>query len=193
MANWRELRFWYTDSPRQLDLYWFKRDTLLPVLRNYDIQGFLILDEPEFMLLRVQTSDQTSDTIKVHLEEDLPPYFSRMTVTTWSPTDDARNRILSAKRKLLGSLLPDDDSGWKVQGMNANGSWAVSPQDIDKQVEAFATFMTKVLGVFTKRYLLEMPYRVEDRWLISVFLHLMLDSLSVWQREEKEIRQFPVI
>ena len=53
--------------------------------------------------------------------------------------------------------------------------------------------MTRVLGVFTERYLLEMPFRVEDRWLMSVFLHLMLDSISVWHLEEKEIREFPFI
>jgi hypothetical protein len=190
MNSWYELRFWYADSPRPLALYEFKRDALLPVLQEYSVPGFLILDEPEFMLLRIETDNQTSDAIKAHFEENLPPHFSRVTVNTWSPTHDARNRILSAKRRLPGSPLPDDDSGWKVQGKNASGRWIVSPQNLDEQVEAFARFMTRVLGTFTERYLLEMPFRVEDRWLMSVFLHLMLDSISVWQTEEKEIREF---
>jgi hypothetical protein len=193
MNDWYELRFWYADSPRPLALYEFKRDALLPVLQEYGIPGFLILDEPEFMLLRIETDNQASDAIKVHFEENLPSHFSKVTVNAWSPTDDARNRILSAKRRLPGLPLPDDDSGWKVQGKNTSGIWIVSPQNLDKQVEAFTRFMTRVLGTFTERYLLEMPFKVEDRWLMSVFLHLMFDSISVWQTEEKEIREFPFI
>jgi len=193
MDDWCELRFWYADLPQPPILYEFKCDVLLPILQEYGIHGFLVLDEPEFLLLRIETDTQTSDAIKARFEQILPPHFSKVTVNPWSPTDDARNRILSAKRKLRGLPLPDDDSGWKVQGKNADNRWIVSPQDIDGQVDAFARFMTRVLGVFTERYLLEMPFRVEDRWLMSVFLHLMLDSISVGHSEEKEIREFPFI
>ena len=192
MNNWCELRFWYANLLQPLVLYEFKRDALLPILQEYGIHGFLVLDEPKFMLLRIETDAQTSDAIKARFEQILPAHFSKVTVDSWSPTDDARNRILSAKR-LLDSPLPDDDSGWKVNGKNADGKWIVSSQDIDGQVEAFARFMTRVLGVFTERYLLEMPFRVEDRWLMSVFLHLMLDSISVWDLEEEEIREFRAI
>jgi len=190
MDDWCELRFWYANLPQPLILYEFKRDAVLPILQEYGVHGFLVLDEPEFMLLRIETDAQTSDAIKAHFEQILPPHFSKVTVNAWSPTDDARNRTLSAKKRFLGSLLPDNDSGWKVQGKNADHGWIVSPQDIDGQVEAFARFMTRVLGVFTERYLLEMPFRVEDRWLMSVFLHLMLNSISIWNPEEKEIREF---
>jgi len=193
MKNWCELRFWYAAPLQPLVLYEFKRDGLLPILQEYGIHGFLVLDEPDFMLLRIETDAQTSDAIKARFEQALPPHFSKVTVTAWSPTDDARNRILSAKKSLPGSPLPDDDSGWKIRGKNADDKWIVSPQDIDKQVEGFACFMTRVLGAFTERYLLEMPFRVEDRWLMSVFLHLMLDSISVGHLEEKEIREFPAI
>ena len=38
-----------------------------------------------------------------------------------------------------------------------------------------------------------MSYRVEDRWLTSLFLHLILDSISIWQKEEGESREFPYV
>ena len=78
-----------------------------------------------------------------------------------------------------------------IQGKTPDGKWAAAPEDLDKQVVAFSTFMSKVVGKFTKAYLKEMPYRVEDRWLMSIFVHLILDSISIWQKEENESREFP--
>jgi hypothetical protein len=193
MQDWNELRFWYDKTPRPIDLYEFKRDVLLPALHDLDVSGFLILDEPRFLLLRIETSVVTCEALIARFEEDLHPLFSDVTTVGWSPSEDARNRILSAKRKLPGSPLPDDDSGWRVRGRDGNGNWLYSVQDLEQQVEAFACFMTRVLGNFTERYLLEMPHKVNDRWLMSVFLHLMLDSISVWHTEEEETRSFPFL
>ena len=80
-----------------------------------------------------------------------------------------------------------------IKGKAKDGTWIVASEKLDKQVTAFSSFMCRVVGKFTKAYLKEMPYRVEDRWLMSVFLHLILDSISVWQKDENECREYPYI
>ena len=149
-------------------------------------QEFLILDEPGFILLRVEADNGITGRIRASLEEAIRPIFSQITAQSWSPQADAKNRILDARRR-AGILDGIPGEGWMIKGKNPNGWWIPAPEDLDKQVTAFSTFMSKVLGKFTKAYLKEIPYRVEDRWLMSVFVHLILDSVSTNQTEENEI------
>jgi hypothetical protein len=195
MAEWHEFRLWFKNSKRPADdMFTFKQKHILPILERYEIEDFLMLDEPEFMLLRINTNDESSSQIYSDLEKVMlvEPFFSKVTVESWFPAEDAKNRILTAREKAkLPAGIPE--GGWMIKGKTPNGYWAAAPQDLGRQVEAFSVFMAKVAGRFTKAYLKEMTYRVEDRWLMSVFLHLLLDSISTWQQEEDEIREFPYI
>ena len=57
--------------------------------------------------------------------------------------------------------------------------------------EMFAKLMTKVLSRFTREFLREIPEYIEDRWLMSLFIHLLLNSISIWH--ETEVRMFPYV
>ena len=61
-------------------------------------------------------------------------------------------------------------------------------EDLDSKVEVFAKFMAKVLGKFTREFLEEIPEYVDDRWLMLLFMHLLLNSISIWH--EHEVRMF---
>lgn len=192
MGEWREFRLWYATTPDPDALFRFKRTKLLPVVQKYGIVNFLVLDEPEFVLLRVEAEEQVEKLIESSLKDCVQStqLFGRVTVESWSPIADARSRILAARQR-VGVPAEIPDGGWMIKGKTADGKWVPAPEDLDKQVEAFSTFISRVVGKFTKAYIEEMPYRVEDRWLTSVFLHLILDSISTWQREENESREFP--
>lgn len=193
MSDWFEFRFWYSGRHSASHIYEYKRNVLLPALRTYGLEHFLILDEPEFMLVRTPPENGLKENLPVSLESSLAPIFLNITVESWSAVEDAKSRILSSKKKIPNQPLPDDDRGWDVRGKNGQGQWFFSPTDLDPEVEAFAKFMTNVAGKFTEAYISEMPSKVENRWLMSLFLHLMMDSISTWQREEQEIREFPYI
>ena len=153
-----------------------------------------MLDEPEFLLLRVAVDDRLAKPIESSLKDTMQSesIFSNLTMESWSPVTDARERILAARKR---ANVPEEipEGGWMITDKAANGKWMVAPEDLDRQVSAFSSFMSRVVGKFTKAYLKEMPYRVEDRWLMSVFLHLALDSISVWQKQENESREFPYV
>ena len=192
MTKWREFRLWHDIAPNQEDLFTFKKTHVIPILERCNIEDFLMLDEPEFILLRVEAGNESTELIRSYLEEVIKPLFLRLTIENWSPITDARNRILTAReRAQVPREIPE--GGWRVMGKTSDGGWAMAPEDLDKQVMAFSTFISRVLGKFTKAYIKEMPYRVQDRWLMSVFVHLILDSISTWQKEENEIREFPYI
>lgn len=193
MDEWREIRFWYADEVSREHLYDYKREVILPVLEEFGISSFLFLDQNRFLPLRINCSEKTYDELFTHLEGDLPPMFTRISKEAWSPAFDAENRIISAKQRLSGDDYLYGKVGWKILGKDENDQWLIDIEDLEMQVEAFSVFMTDVLGVFTKQYIEKMPYMVEDRWMLSVFVHLLLDSISVWQDVEDEVREFPYV
>lgn len=194
MQKWREFRFWYATAPKPDDLFVFKRDHLVPILEKHNIEDFLMLDEPKFLLLRVAVDEQLAKQIESSLKDAMQSesIFSNLTMESWSPVTDARERILAARKR---ANVPEEipEGGWMITGKAADGKWIPVPEDLDRQVSAFSSFMSRVVGKFTKAYLKEMPYRVEDRWLMSVFLHLASNSISVWQKQENESREFPYV
>ena len=56
MTHWHELRFWYIDPVGPDRLFDFKRSHILPALARNGIDHFLMLDEPQFLLVRVEAS-----------------------------------------------------------------------------------------------------------------------------------------
>ena len=90
---------------------------------------------------------------------------------------------------MLGISFRDiPEGGWKIETW-CMGRWRARPDDLKVKTEKFARFMSKIIGKFTRAYLEEMPERVDDRWLLSVFIHLLLHSISE-QRFERETRAF---
>jgi len=193
MRDWIEFRFWYSRRPSPSQLFEYKKKTLIPTLQSHEIEHFLLLDEPEFMLVRIPPSNGLEDVLPTILESSLAPLFSKITIEKWSAIEDARNRILSSKMKLPNQPLPNDGQGWKVHGKNDQGQWVITPAELDSEAETFAKFMTHISGKFTEAFISELPSKVENIWLMSLFLHLMMDSISIWQTEENQIREFPYI
>ena len=71
--------------------------------------------------------------------------------------------------------------------------WIPAPDDLDLKTKEFAIFMTRVVGKFTRAYVEQMPRKVDDRWLFSVLIHLLLNSITVDQLQENETREFPYV
>ena len=200
---WHEFDFYlnesllglYPNSEYYDKIFHFKK-TLLPILDKYGIKDFLILDEGKFFLLRVEVDDKIASDLKKDLDSLVSNNsdFDKVVQTTWSPKDDARNRILGARerakqRDLSFQGIPE--GGWKIEAWDGT-RWVVKPDDLEMKTENFARFMSKVVGKFTHAYLEEISERVDDRWLLSVFIHLLLHSVSE-QRFEEETRGFPWI
>lgn len=200
---WHEFQFHCSESLIKLHpdsefydrFYRFKKG-LLPTLDKYGIKDFLILDEGSFFLLRVELDDETARILKKDLDDlvNKSSDFENVTVKGWSPENDAKGRILYSKenaKKMRISFVGIPGQGWKIESW-CEGRWIAAPDDLNTKTEKFAKFMSRVIGKFTRAYLEEIPERVDDRWLLSVFIHLLLHSISE-QRFERETRAFPWI
>lgn len=191
----KELMTLYPQSDFYDEFFLFKKK-LLPLIDKYGIINFLILDEGPFFLIRIELDRATSNLFEKDCIElvEKTPNFIEVKRINWSPENDARNRIIGSKDRAKGmgiffNGIPED--GWKIETW-CQGHWIPRPDDMTLKVEKFSKFMSKVVGPFTKAYLKEMPERIDDRWLLSVFIHLLLHSVSE-QRFEKETRDFPWI
>jgi len=204
MKKWCEIRVCYSESFRRRqdwrDTYRLKREGLLPILDKYKIDYFLTLDEPDFVLFRVEIDEAILGQITADLKEYISKgsSFSEIQTADWSPEADARARILSAKQRALqmGVVFREGlpSGGWKILGTNqANRQWQGGPDDLERKVAEFSRFMARVNGQFTRAYLKEIETDVDDPWMLSVFTHLLLDSISIWQNLEKQARAFPFI
>jgi hypothetical protein len=200
---WHEFDFYlsesllgtYPNSEYYDKLFHFKK-SLLPILDKYAVKDFLILDEGKYSLLRAEVSNEVAKDMKEDFDNLVKGNFDFVKVvpTTWEPKDDARWRIDEARKRATDELhisfegIPN--KGWKIEAHD--GNWIAKSDDLNLKTEKFAKFMSKVVGKFTRAYLEEIPERVDDRWLLSVFVHLLLHSVSE-QRFERETRAFPWI
>ncbi len=187
-------------QPNWSDTYKLKRECLLAILDKYEIENFLTLDEPDFVLFRVEIDEEVLGQIVADIKEFIGrgSSFSSINTADWSPEDDARARILSAKQRAagMGVIFPEGvpEKGWKILGFEQTANqWHASSDDLERKVAEFSRFMAKVNGHFTRAYLTEIENGVDDPWMLSVFVHLLLDSISIWHRTEDMARNFPFI
>ena len=200
VTKWREIRLWYSESGpiNWHDLYVFKRNKIMPILKDLGIRDFLVLDEPQWLLLRVEVDDKTLKEIKQKLENSIAKnwVFRDVTIAEWSPEEDAKGRILSAReraRTRVGvSFQGVPEGGWRIIGIK-DWRWITEPDDLERMTREFALFMSRAVGQFTRAYIEEIPDGVDDPWMLSVFIHLLLNSISVWQNLEQAARNFPFI
>jgi hypothetical protein len=204
MKKWCEIQICYSEAfksrPNWSDTYRLKREGLVPILDKYKIDDFLTLDEPGFVLFRVEIDEAILGQIMADLKEFIgkEQSFSGINAVDWSPEEDARARILSAKQRAMemgvSFLGGVPDGGWKILGIDqANKRWQGGPDDLERKVAEFSRFMARVNGQFTRAYLKEIEIGVDDPWMLSVFMHLLLDSISVWHNTENMARAFPFI
>lgn len=203
--TWKEFQLWYRQKPTQSsdqdEIFAFKQNALLPALDALGVTYAFILDEEDYVLVRIETTIEDEPRVKSALEQAIlgSPRFSHVNIGPWDPEVDARNRIQKVLAQLPALGFPPSPPGnaWTITGdfptHTVQGSLKVAPMPLDDKIRESATYMAKVAGEFTLAYLRHMPSRVEDRWLKSLFVHLLLDSISTWQGDEKQIRGFPYI
>ena len=192
--EWLEFRIWYGEKLDRDKLYALRK-ALLPILNRHKIENFLVLNEPNFVVFRVEVDEDIMNDIKKSLQSIIyqsENAFSRVTVDKWFPEQDAKNRILGAAQR--AGLELEEGKGWMIKGRDSlEQRWIPAEDDLELKITEFSIFMKKVVGKFTRAYIEEMPRSIEDRWLLSVLLHLLLNSISINQIQEKEIREFPYI
>lgn len=169
---------------------------LLDILDKHKIGDFLVLNEKEYMLFRIEVDKKTKESIHNKLKrlvEQSEDAFADVQIDGWNPKDDAKGRILKVAKDLsIHARGIPEGKGWMIAGREPlNRLWVPAEDDLELKIKEFSMFMTKVVGKFTRAYVRNMPRMIQDSWLLSVLLHLLLNSISIDQIQEKETREFP--
>ena len=100
-----------------MDSLYQTRRLMLHILEKHNIQDFLILNEQEFLLLGVQVDDVSKADIEKMLNDVVAQSqgnLSKVTMESWPPEGDARERILKVGRQ-LGLQLQPENYGYPLQ------------------------------------------------------------------------------
>jgi len=203
MNKWQEFRLIITHEAKRKvwpkDNYDLIRSSLLPIINQIDLEEFLILNyfqpgREDLIRFRVPAETQILQIVKEHLDNlKIKGIIHDYEEEVWEPAKDASNRINSAKAKLeQGFKTRIETTGWQIVG-KTNSQWMISSIDYGKKLSDFNTILTRVVGRCTKAFIEELGERPIDRWLMSLFIHLLLNSICCSKVEEREIRDFPYV
>lgn len=208
--SWHEFRLIFSDAVSRrnwpTENYEFVKARLIPLIRTAGIQNFQILNyynpskQEDFIRFRVEANPEllklVEDEIRKYKRSGLIKDYER---EIYSPQHDAENRLESVRQNLERQLGRPLSRDWKIVSFKDN-KWAVDTSDSDEygnKLAAFETFLTRILGRWTRLFVEEMKIRPDDRWLISLLVHLLLNSLTYPGPNpgsaEDEIRRMPPI
>lgn len=205
---WYEFKLFFSDASQTRDWtrenYDFIRSNILPIIMKVGIVNFQMLNYfnstkgEDLIRFRVEASP----AILIKVEDEIGRMKQEGRIRDYSkesydPRRDAERRIESVRRKLETSLGKAVSENWKIVGLR-DGKLIVDESDATayaKKVEAFEAFLCRILGKWTKLFVEEIDSKPDDKWLASLFVHLMMNSIAYsgpdYPSEEDAIRKTP--
>jgi hypothetical protein len=206
--SWYEFRLYFSDASKSRNWtqenYDFIKKHILPTVAKTDIPNFHILNYfdsskgYDFIRFRVEASTEMIEKVNSEIDglkqEGLVQSYAK---ESFNPRQNAEIRIESVRKKLETMLKRPLSKNWKIVGIKDN-MLVIDESDTSeytKKVDAFEVFLNRVLGRWTKLFVDEMDVKTEDKWLFSLFIHLMINSLAYSSpnigTEEDTMRKIP--
>lgn len=206
MSQWYEFRLIFSEGDKTRGSVWpeenyqFIKNQLIPLIKRLHITNFHILNyfdlsltnpnERDFIRLRVEVNEsllkQLKDEIINMIREG---EIIRYEYETHSLRKDAEDRIESVRLQLIKMIGRDIDKNWDIAGIQDGLLQIAMTADYDKKVKDFENFLGNVLGNFIIAFYEQISEKPYDKWLMSLFMHLMLNSICFDKTEEITIRQ----
>lgn len=200
---WHEIRIMFSESgePRNWpsENYEFIRQRLFQIVDDVGLDRYLIFSyfkegQRDYIRFRIEADEEKSLKVK----ETLDKMKGKGTIfdyecESWSAKNDAELRIDSTREKIqeMSNIqIPADN--WRIAG-RADDKWAIGPGDYSRKVRQFTIMMEEVIGQCTRIFMDKLEEKPDDRWLMSVFVHLLLNSICCSESEENEVRTFPAV
>lgn len=198
--SWMEFRLYLSDPPRGTEHYAFIRDTLIPYVERNSIQHFLILNyrdqQRDMIRFRIRATDRGLEEARTFFNGLVTSHvIVRFEEENWDPRTDATNRIESARQRIERGLIGHEICReWTVDGKTGN-LWFVAGGDYSKKLDQLTAVFGEVIGQLTKAFYKSLDEKPKDIWLMSILLHLFINSLDYSgpdpPTEETFMREFP--
>ena len=189
---WKEFKLIITDPPRYSGHFGLIKNKLIPFVER-NLFSFWITNyhnAHDYMLFRVKCLESQLEDIREFLDSlKMEGAIVNWQETNWSPSDDARARIEGLRR-----LRNFDPNAYAIVGFS-NGEIIVMEDANVQERHKQLTALFESLGECTKAIYKHLDNKPKDLWIISVFVHLLLNSLDFSgpgpQSEEDMIRKIP--
>lgn len=202
--NWWEYRIVFVKAPIvnwQQVHYKFIKDRLIPLIDRISVRNFHILnyyDAEDYIRFRVEANHSLQEKIRIEMDEfKKTGIIIDFEINSYSPRQDAERRFESVRKLLNTPQGAKYNKNWKITGIE-NERPVVEQSDInayDKKLVAYENYLARILGKWTKLFFEEIEIKPDDLWLVSVFVHLIINSLVYsgpgFNTEEHRIRNIP--
>ena len=194
MTVWKEFKLLVTDPPKYAGHFEMIKRELIPFVDKHSFAFWItnyFNSTSDFILFRIKCEqDQTKlmenfldDLKKRHLIADWK-------LSTWDSRKDAQNRIDKLHR------IGFDPNKNRIAGFNtSNNKIVISPdKNVGERQKQLASLF-EALGECTKAVYSHLGTKPRDLWIMSVFIHLLLNSIDYSGpnpgTEENWIRNIP--
>ena len=191
VTGWKQFTLTITDPPSHSEHFKLVKDHLIPFVEKTGVRCWVTnYRDPsqDSIFFRVKVDRKEMELTQRFLDELVNRReIVRWDLGDWNPEEDARNRIASASQKLG---LPRSVA-FKMQGPY------IVNQEIafDERVEQLRLIFAEAVGSCTKVLYKALKSKPTDPWMMSVFIHLILNSIDVSGPtppcEESSVRYMP--
>ena len=196
-STWRQFKLVVTDPPRYAGHFRLIKDELVPFVEKNSF-SFWVTNyydaTSDFILFRIRSTEGQLKSVKNFLDDlkrrrlivDWEP-------SNWDPRSDAVNRI-DGLRRIPGF---DPNMNMIVGYDSINNRIEISPDSNIEERRAQLTALFETVGECTRAIYSRLGHRPKDLWSMSLFIHLVLNSLDFSgpgsPSEEHNIRNIPVL
>jgi len=198
-ASWKEFRLHLSEPPRQTDHFVFIKSNLVPHINQQGFDKFLILNyfgtEQDMIRFRVKTDNTGFAKVRSFLNSLVTNHsIVRFEEEDWNPRTDASDRIDGARKRVEQLILGHEIyREWIVKGKNAQNMWFIPKGNYNRKLDQLTSIFADVVGKCTKAFYDALDEKPDDIWMISILIHLFLNSIDVSLQDERLVREFPAL
>ncbi len=192
-TNWTQFKLIITEPTRYNGHFDLIKNEIIPFITNNSIPFWVTNywnQNEDYILFRVNLNENQLDGVTAFLdnliERDL---IVRYETSNWDIRGDAEARINGLSR--FSGFNPNTT---RIERFNNNQIFSIPDTNIDEREDQLLSLFES-LGECTKAIYSRLSSRPEDKWIMSVFIHLLLNSLTysgpTGDCEENRIRQIP--
>lgn len=193
MKSWKQFKLIITDPPSYKGHFELIQKHLIPFVEKMGLRFWITNyfdSSGDYILFRLEVNEKQLKDAETFLDNlvkqmeivryDLPK--------DWDPKKDAHDRIISASQRL--SLPPD--IAFKMQGPYVLNQKVA----LEERVKQLESIFAEAVGPCTMALYKTLKSKPTDPWMMSLFVHLVLNSLDTngpdAPSEESSIRFMPV-
>lgn len=193
--TWQQFKLIVTDPPRYVGHFELIKNELITFVDKHSL-GVWVTNyhnaTSDFILFRVKSSRGKLKSVRGFLNDlRRRRLIANWESSNWDPRSDAQDRIEGLRR--VPNFDPNMNS---IIGYDSvNDRILVSPDSSIQERQTQLTALFETLGECTRAIYRHLDDKPKDLWIVSVFIHLVLNSLDFSgpnpPSEEHNIRNIP--